>query len=90
MEEEKITNNEETTILEDNSVDIIKQEYEKKLEEIKEKYEEKIAQLNANHIQQIRTIMSTGTSPEAQKIVEEEKTEDEIILDNLRKKYKLN
>lgn len=89
MEEEKISNTEETIILEDNSVDIIRQEYEKKLEDMKSKYETRISELNANHIEQIKTIMRTGTSPEAQKVVEEEKPMDEQILESLRGKYKI-
>ena len=89
MEEEKTIDTQETTIVEDNSVEVIKQEYEKKLEDLKTKYENRISELNANHIEQLKTIMRTGTSPEVEKIVEEDKPMDEQILESLREKYKI-
>lgn len=75
----------------DTSVDVIVEEYEKKLEDLKTTYETRINEINENHVREIRTLMRTGTSPEANKIQqeEEEKPVDEVILDNLRKKYKI-
>ena len=89
MEEEKNTN-QETKITEEDSVKVIREEYEKKLNEMQAKYESRIAEINTNHIEEIREIMRTGTSPEAQQIQQEdERYEDEIILDHLKNKYKL-
>ena len=89
MEEEKNTN-QETKITEEDSVKVIREEYEKKLNEMQSKYESRIAEINTNHIEEIREIMRTGTSPEAQQIQQEdERYEDEIILDHLKNKYKI-
>lgn len=89
MEEEKNTN-QETKITEEDSVKVIREEYEKKLNEMQAKYESRIAEINTNHIEEIREIMRTGTSPEAQQIQQEdERYEDEIILDHLKNKYKI-
>lgn len=89
MEEEKNTNP-ETKITEEDSVKVIREEYEKKLNEMQAKYESRIAEINTNHIEEIREIMRTGTSPEAQQIQQEdERYEDEIILDHLKNKYKI-
>ena len=89
MEEEKNTN-QETKIIEEDSVKVIREEYEKKLNEMQAKYESRIAEINTNHIEEIREIMRTGTSPEAQQIQQEdERYEDEIILDHLKNKYKI-
>ena len=89
MEEEKNTN-QETKIFEDNSVKVIREEYEKKLNEMQAKYESRIAEINSNHIEEIREIMRTGTSPEAEQIQQEDdRYEDEIILEHLKNKYKI-
>ncbi len=89
MEEEK-NSNQEIKITEEDSVKVIREEYEKKLNEMQAKYESRIAEINTNHIEEIREIMRTGTSPEAQQIQQEdERYEDEIILDHLKNKYKL-
>ena len=89
MEEEK-NSNQETKITEEDSVKVIREEYEKKLNEMQAKYESRIAEINTNHIEEIREIMRTGTSPEAQQIQQEdERYEDEIILEHLKNKYKL-
>lgn len=89
MEEEKNTN-QETKITEEDSVKVIREEYEKKLNEMQAKYESRIAEINTNHIEEIREIMRTGTSPEAQQIQQEDdRYEDEIILDHLKNKYKI-
>lgn len=90
MQEEKNIDNQETKITEEDSVKVIREEYEKKLNEMQAKYESRIAEINTNHIEEIREIMRTGTSPEAQQIQQEdERYEDEIILDHLKNKYKL-
>ena len=90
MPEEKIIDNQETKITEEDSVKVIREEYEKKLNEMQSKYESRIAEINTNHIEEIREIMRTGTSPEAHQIQQEdERYEDEIILDHLKNKYKL-
>ena len=75
----------------DTSVDVIVEEYEKKLEDLKTTYETRINEINENHVREIRTLMRTGTSPEAEKIQEEEEEKplDQQILEDLRNKYKL-
>lgn len=89
MEDEKNTN-QETKITEEDSVKVIREEYEKKLNEMQAKYESRIAEINTNHIEEIREIMRTGTSPEAQQIQQEDdRYEDEIIIEHLKNKYKL-
>ena len=89
MEEEK-NSNQETKITEEDSVKVIREEYEKKLNEMQAKYESRIAEINTNHIEEIREIMRTGTSPEAQQIQQEDdRYEDEIILEHLKNKYKV-
>lgn len=89
MEEEKNTN-QETKITEEDSVKVIREEYEKKLNEMQAKYESRIAEINTNHIEEIREIMRTGTSPEAQQIQQEDdRYEDEIIIEHLKNKYKI-
>lgn len=89
MEEEKNTN-QETKITEEDSVKVIREEYEKKLNEMQAKYESRIAEINTNHIEEIREIMRTGTSPEAEQIQQEDdRYEDEIILEHLKNKYKI-
>ena len=89
MEEEKNTN-QETKITEEDSVKVIREEYVKKLNEMQAKYESRIAEINTNHIEEIREIMRTGTSPEAQQIQQEDdRYEDEIIIEHLKNKYKI-
>lgn len=89
MDEEKNTN-QETKITEEDSVKVIREEYEKKLNEMQAKYESRIAEINTNHIEEIREIMRTGTSPEAQQIQQEDdRYEDEIIIEHLKNKYKI-
>ena len=77
---------------EDKSLEVIVEEYENKLKDMEAKYESRITEINNNHVREIRTLMRTGNSPEAEKIKveEEEKPVDEQILESLRKKYKLN
>ena len=92
MDEEKSINeqlkeNEEAL---SNSIKVIREEYERKLNDMKEKYETQISQINTNHIEEIREIMRTGTSPEAQQIQQEDdRYEDEIIIEHLKNKYKI-
>lgn len=77
---------------EEKTLDVVIEEYEQKIQDMKLSHQQEIDTLNANHIREIRTIMQTGSSPEAEKIkqVEEEKPLDVQILEGLRKKYKLN
>ena len=85
MEDQEIIKQEEK------SLEVIVEEYENKLKDMEAKYESRITEINNNHVREIRTLMRTGNSPEAEKIkVEEEKSVDEQILESLRKKYKLN
>lgn len=86
MEDQGNTNQEEK------SLEVIVEEYENKLKDIEAKYESRITEINNNHVREIRTLMRTGNSPEAEKLKdeEEEKPVDEQILESLRKKYKLN
>ena len=77
---------------EDKSLEVIVEEYENKLKDMEAKYESRITEINNNHVREIRTLMRTGNSPQAETMreQEEEKPVDEQILDSLRKKYKLN
>ena len=86
MEDQGNTNQEEK------SLEVIVEEYENKLKDMEAKYESRITEINNNHVREIRTLMRTGNSPEAEKLKdeEEEKPVDEQILESLRKKYKLN
>lgn len=81
----------ENTNQEEKSLEVIVEEYENKLKDIEAKYESRISEINNNHVREIRTLMRTGTSPEAEKLQEEEeeKPVDEQMLESLRKKYKL-
>ena len=75
----------------ENSLDVVVEEYEQRLKDLENKYQTRINEINENHVRELRTLMRTGTSPEAEKIQaeEEEKPVDEQMLDSLRKKYKL-
>ena len=88
MEDQENTKIEST----ENSLDIVVEEYEKRLKDLENKYQTRINEINENHVRELRTLMRTGTSPEAEKIhiEEEEKPLDVQILEGLRKKYKLN
>lgn len=88
MEDQENTKIEST----ENSLDIVVEEYEKRLKDLENKYQTRINEINENHVRELRTLMRTGTSPEAEKIHvdEEEKPLDVQILEGLRKKYKLN
>lgn len=87
MKEEKTVNTENVENV--TSLDVVKEEYEKKLAEQKEEYESRIKAMHEQHIAEIRTLMTTGTSPEAEEL-KEELSEEEVILQNLRNKYHLN
>ena len=73
------------------SLDVVVEEYEQRLKELENKYQTRINEINENHVREIRTLMRTGTSPEAEKIQEEEEEKplDQQILEDLRNKYKL-
>ena len=81
-EDNNIETNQETTI------DIVISEYEERLAKQKEEYENKISDMQTRHIQEIRTLMKTGTSPQAEEIKQEMSVEEQA-LENLRKKYKI-
>ena len=87
MEDQENTKIEST----ENSLDIVVEEYEQRLKDLENKYQTRINEINENHVRELRTLMRTGTSPEAEKIQaeEEEKPVDEQMLESLRKKYKL-
>ena len=90
MNEGKIVNTENIENVEDvTSLDVVKEEYEKKLSDQKEEYESRIKAMHEQHIAELRTLMKTGTSPEAEEL-KEELSEEEVILQNLRNKYHLN
>ena len=84
MNEEKNTNTEELTTL-----DVVKEEYEKKLADVTADFERRMKEMHETHIAEIRTLMTSGTSSEAEQIAKETNPYDEAIA-NLRKKYKLN
>ena len=73
------------------SLDVVVEEYEQRLKDLENKYQTRINEINENHVREIRTLMRTGTSPEAEKIQEEEEEKplDQQILEDLRNKYKL-
>ena len=73
------------------SLDVVVEEYEQRLKELENKYQTRINEINENHVRELRTLMRTGTSPEAEKIQEEEEEKplDQQILEDLRNKYKL-
>ena len=87
MEDQENTKIETT----ENSIDIVVEEYEQRIKDLEDKYQTRINEINENHVREIRTLMRTGTSPEAEKIQEEEEEKplDQQILEDLRKKYKL-
>ena len=87
MEDQENTKIEST----ENSLDVVVEEYEQRLKDLENKYQTRINEINENHVRELRTLMRTGTSPEAEKtqVEEEEKPVDEQMLESLRKKYKL-
>ena len=87
MEDQENTKIEST----DTSLDVVVEEYEQRLKDLENKYQTRINEINENHVREIRTLMRTGTSPEAEKIQEEEEEKplDQQILEDLRNKYKL-
>lgn len=87
MEDQENTKIEST----ENSLDVVVEEYEQRLKELEDRYQTRINEINENHVREIRTLMRTGTSPEAEKIQEEEEEKplDQQILEDLRNKYKL-
>ena len=87
MEDQENTKIEAT----DTSLDVVVEEYEQRLKELEDRYQTRINEINENHVREIRTLMRTGTSPEAEKIQEEEEEKplDQQILEDLRNKYKL-
>ena len=70
----------------EDSISVVKEEYESKLAEQKQAYEQQIAQMRQNHVDEIRQLMRTGSVPEPQQY-QEEKSEEELIVEQLRKKY---
>ena len=68
------------------SISVIKEEYESKLAEQKQSYEQQIAQMRQNHVDEIRQLMRTGSVPQAEQY-QEQKSEEELIIEQLRKKY---
>ena len=87
MEDQENTKIEST----DTSLDVVVEEYEQRLKDLENKYQTRINEINENHVRELRTLMRTGTSPEAEKIQEEEEEKplDQQILEDLRNKYKL-
>ena len=71
------------------SIDVIINEYEERIANLKADYESKIAEMQNRHIQEIRTLMKTGTSPQAEEIKQDDLSEEEQLLESLRKKFKL-
>ena len=72
-------------------VQAIKADYEKKLEEQKKLYEEKIAEIKADNKKTIEVLLSTGAKykEDGQQEKPKEENEDDTILSNVRKKFKL-
>ena len=83
-EDNNIENNTQET-----SIDVVISEYEQRLAEQKAEYESKISEMQNRHIQEIRTLMKTGTSPQAEQIQQDDLSEEDQLLESLRKKFKL-
>lgn len=77
-----------TEINQETTIDVVISEYEQRLADQKAEYESKISDMQTRHIQEIRTLMKTGTSPQAEEIKQEMSVEEQA-LENLRKKYKI-
>ena len=71
------------------SIDVVINEYETRIANLKADYESKISEMQKRHIQEIRTLMKTGTSPKAEEIKQDDLSEEEQLLESLRKKFKL-
>jgi hypothetical protein len=84
-EDNNIENNTQET-----SIDVVINEYETRIANLKADYESKIAEMQNRHIQEIRTLMKTGTSPQAEEIKQEDLSEEDQLLESLRNKFKLN
>ena len=83
-EDNNIENNTQET-----SIDVVISEYEQRLADQKAEYESKISEMQNRHIQEIRTLMKTGTSPQAEQIQQDDLSEEDQLLESLRKKFKL-
>ena len=83
-EDNNIENNTQET-----SIDVVISEYEQRLAEQKAEYESKISEMQNRHIQEIRTLMKTGTSPQAEEIQQNDLSEEDQLIESLRKKFKL-
>ena len=83
-EDNNIENNTQET-----SIDVVISEYEQRLADQKAEYESKISEMQNRHIQEIRTLMKTGTSPQAEEIQQNDLSEEDQLLESLRKKFKL-
>ena len=83
-EDNNIENNTQET-----SIDVVINEYETRIANLKADYESKIAEVQNRHIQEISTLMKTGTSPQAEEIKQEDLSEEDQLLESLRKKFKL-
>ena len=83
-EDNNIENNTQET-----SIDVVISEYEQRLADQKAEYESKISEMQNRHIQEIRTLMKTGTSPQAEEIQQNDLSEEDQLLESLRKKFTL-
>ena len=83
-EDNNIENNTQET-----SIDVVISEYEQRLADQKAEYESKISEMQNRHIQEIRTLMKTGTSPQAEEIQQNDLSEEDQLIESLRKKFKL-
>ena len=68
----------------------IREEFEKKLDEQRAEYEKILEEEKQKHIEQIKALMTGKKEVIDENTEVEEKTTEEIVLENLRKKYKLN
>ena len=86
--------NKEKEVNETETIKILKEEYEKKIEEQKNDYENKIKTINENHNQQIRALVSgrsENLNEETKKLQNEQKEEsfEERLLKDTRKSFGL-
>lgn len=70
-------------------VQALKAEYEKQLREQKENYENQIKEIKEDNTRTIKAILSSGAKPfkETDNEEENEESEEEKAIANLRKKY---
>lgn len=71
-------------------VKALKEQFEKDLQKQKEEYEKKLADQKKDYTETIKTILTSGARPQKEVLDEqEEESEEDKALANLRKKFKI-